>query len=681
MDSFEDTRRQLRVALIALGFILPIGVIGLMLLEPDVDLLDSVWITITTLTTVGYGDIHAETAEGRVFTMLLILFGFGSFAFAAQAGVQFFVSPAIRDIRQRRRADRKIEHMRDHYVICGEGELVDRTVSYLLRRAELRRTHQHEALSTPVERRLKWVFGSARSGVRARIRDTIQGFIVWIEERFIQVETILDVVVVVTNDAEYADSVRDTGLLVIHDDPTDDRALRRAGISHARAVMSLLESDTETILNVLTVRSRNQRVYITASSQSDISLKMIQVGANIVMAPYDVAGQFLNNATLRPVVNDFFNSIVFDQRASTQVVQLFMWDDSPWIGKTLGELDLYNQYDAGVIGILQESGQFNYMPTDEYQLQENEVVLAVTPGSRSDAMVRSSRLDNAHNPLATNWQRLPSQHVIQTSETTYSLMESEQAIAEMSRHFIICGTGPILQNALDKLNPERPFVVVTPDNTLASEMIQRGFRVVMGNPSDDEILIKAGIDRALAIMISIEDKADSVLTVLNSRTQNKGLLIVTTASTDDMIPKLRRAGADRVVSPFRIAAQFVLLATTSPVVSDFIQYVLFNYQVGLETTELYMQDDSPWIGKSIGELYLRNVFSAGVVGVRQKSGRFVYAPQDDYVLGENEVMIVITPMSHADELRRMAHGEQRIRPHTLRTDEVNRSLSGIHRLG
>ncbi len=681
MNSFEETQRQLRFALIAIAFILPIGVAGFMVFENDIDFLDSVWITVTTLTTVGYGDLHARTNEGRIFTILLLLFGLGSFALAAQAGVQFFVSPAIRDIRQRRRAKRKIEQMRDHYVICGEGELVDRTVSYLLRRAEMRRTHQRQALSTLVERRLKWLLGSTHPGIRARVRNNIQRFIIWIEERFIRVETILDVVVVVTNDAAYADRVRDTGLLVIHDDPTDDRALRHAGIAHARAVMSLLESDTETILNVLTVRSRNQHVYITASSQSNISLKMIQVGANIVMAPYDVAGQFLNNATLRPVVNDFFNSIVFDQRASSQVVQLFMRDDSPWIGKTLGELDLRNQYDVGVIGILQESGQFNYTPTDDYQLQEHEVVLAVTPGSRINAMIKSSRVSQGHNPLATNWQRLPNHHVIQTSETTYSLMESAQAIAKMSRHFIICGSGQIIQNALDKLNPERPFVVVTPDSTLASEMIQRGFRVVMGNPSDDEILAKAGIDRALAIMISMEDKANSVLTVLNSRTQNKGLLIVTTASTDDMIPKLRRAGADRVVSPFRIAAQFVLLATTRPVVSDFIQYVLFNYQVGLETTELYMQGDSPWIGKSIDELGLRRIFHAGVVGVRQKSGRFVYAPQGDYVLGEDEVMIIITPMRYADNLRRIAHGEQRIRPHTLRTNEGNRSMSGIHRLG
>ncbi|MBZ0275441.1 MAG: NAD-binding protein, partial [Anaerolineae bacterium] len=187
-----------------------------------------------------------------------------------------------------------------------------------------------------------------------------------------------------------------------------------------------------------------------------------------------------------------------------------------------------------------------------------------------------------------------------------------------------------------------------------------------GSPTQENTLRRAGIDRALAIMISLEDEADSVLTVLNSRALSKRLLITATAQTDDAIPKLQRAGADRVVSPFQVAGQFVLLATTRPVVNDFLQYVLFNYLVGIETTELYMQDDSPWIGKTLEDLRLEQLFRAGVIGVRLANGHFIYAPPITHVIGQEEVLIVVTPMEHSDELRITASGSATKRPTTLR---------------
>ena len=73
---------------------------------------------------------------------------------------------------------------------------------------------------------------------------------------------------------------------------------------------------------------------------------MIKAGANVVLAPYEVASQFLNSATLRPAVNDFFNSILFDQETHHQITQLELEDDSPWIGKRIGELGLREKYNA-----------------------------------------------------------------------------------------------------------------------------------------------------------------------------------------------------------------------------------------------------------------------------------------------------------------------------------------------
>src|SRR5262249_24732350 len=153
---------------------------------------------------------------------------------------------------------------------------------------------------------------------------------------------------------------------------TNDDLLKRAGIERAHAMMVMLDNDTEALLTVLTARSLNSSLGITAATlEEDLAPKMIRVGANGVVAPYDVAGQILNNATLRPAVNEFFNSIVFSQKTDSQATQLFLWDDSPWISQCLGDLQLRQEFQAGVIGLRLESGNFIHVPPDDYVLQEN----------------------------------------------------------------------------------------------------------------------------------------------------------------------------------------------------------------------------------------------------------------------------------------------------------------------
>ena len=153
MNSFEENRRQLRFAMIAILIILPTGVIGYRVLE-HMSWLDSIWLVITTLTTIGYGDKVAMTVAGRIFTIVLIIFGIGAYALAAQAAFQFFASPVMRETRARRRTESKINALSNHYIICGAGEMVDKTINYLLQRAELRRADQHKAVAAPVDRTL-----------------------------------------------------------------------------------------------------------------------------------------------------------------------------------------------------------------------------------------------------------------------------------------------------------------------------------------------------------------------------------------------------------------------------------------------------------------------------------------------------------------------------------------------
>jgi voltage-gated potassium channel len=666
MESLQETRRQVRIAVIVIAIILPVGIVGFMLLE-GLDLLNATWLTVITLATIGYGDVYAKTEAGRLFTILLIIAGLGAFAFAIQASLGLLFSPENADSRQRRRAFQKIKQLQNHFIISGEGELVDKTINYLLRRAEAQRDYHQEIFTRPLDTWLNRVFGRHNLHMRPVRRLLRQLYLLPFRQR-----PLLSAVVVITEDRAYARHLRRAGVLVIEGDTSDDNTLRLAGVSRAQALMALSHTDMETLLTILTAHSRNPRLYITASVLEDeFAPKMLRVGANNIIKPYDVAGQFLNNLTFRPAVNDFFNTILFEHhKTGAQAIQLFLYDDSPWIGKSLEEIGLRDRFQAGVLGIRREDGSFVYAPEDSYVLSEDEIIIAVSLMAHIPVMRESCRPRDNRVPTAFGWQRLPAKSFQQHGLRQYSFENVEETIRTLSEHYIICSGGHVAESSIDKLNPERPFVIISNDFTHATDLLARGFRVIFGSSSDERVLLKAGITRALAIMISIEDKAQSVLTTLTSRTLSKRLLITATADTDDMMAKLRRAGADRVISPSRIAAQFLLLATTRPVVSDFLQYVLFNYSVHLETTELYMENDSPWIGESLGDLCLRQIFQAGVIGIRLANGRFIYNPADHYKIGCDEILIVTVPMDKSDMLREAAHGSVNKRPRTLRREDT-----------
>jgi voltage-gated potassium channel len=671
MDSFSDVQRQLRLAVLGIAIIIPVGVIGFMLIE-GLTLLQALWLTVITLATVGYGDIFARTDAGKLFTIFLLLTGLSIFAFAIQAGATFLISPVIRDSRERRRTQKKIDSLEHHYIICGvSGELIDKTIGYLKQQVQSREWMRSEEIYRPVDRILDRIFGDDAHGHFPRMRRIVRVIILFVLRPFhSEDESLLDLIVVVTHDPDCASQLREEGLLVVEGDTTDDKALLRAGILRAEAMMVMLDSDTESLLTVLTARNLNPDLYITAATlEEELVRKMIRAGADNAIAPFEVAGQFLNNATLRPAVNDFFNSILFNNETEMQAAEIRLFEGALWIGQRIGKLKLREKFNAGVIGLRLEDGNYIYAPGDDYILHENEIVIVVAPTQLlSDLQESAHESTSSLKAAMPNWQRLP---VMATPAKTvpsviYSPLEAEEAVREMSKHYVLCGSGRVLRNAVERLNPERPFVIICQEHGYADELMKRGFRVIRGNPTQESTLRKAGLDRALAIMISVEDRADSVLTVLNCRSFNKQLLITAVAYTDDMVKKLHRAGADRITSPMATAAQFVLLGTTLPAVSDFLQYVLFNYQAGIETTELYMQDDSPWIGSTIEALRLDRLFHAGVIGIRKDDGRHLYAPPASYEIGEHDVLIVVTPMVHSDELRLTAHGTSTGRPRTLR---------------
>lgn len=667
----KEIQRQLRLALGIILVIIPAGIVGFMLFE-NLAFRDAAWLTFITLVTIGYGDFAAKSDEGRLFTVFLVVFGFGALTAALQAFALLFLSPDIRNLRHRRMVYKKISQMRQHYIICGKGEIVDKTVGYVLQFAQSRRQVLLNQAYEPTDAFLKKYLGQALAHF---LRAPLSKLFLLYSDRIVRGQTLMDVVVVVTTDGDYAEHLVSAGLSAIEGNPTEDDVLRLAGIRHARSLTAILDDDTETLLTVLTARHLHPTLPITASVLDDeLGQKMIRVGANYVITPYDVAGQFLNNATLRPAVNDYFNSLLFDIETPYRLTQVHIAEGSSWINKSLNDLGLQTRYNASLIGLRRADGLFVPAPSEDYTFEEDEVLIFVAPAVHIFTLSEDAKSERMPNHAIISSQIMHYTAVLPRGAHIYTLEESVTAIEEMSQHFIICGSGRVAHSAVARLNPERPFVILTDDPKTAQEMLGRGFRVVQGDPHHEQTLLRAGVKRASAIMVAVDEKAKSILTVLTCRSINKRLLITATAPSDDMFDKLERAGADRVVSPFHVAARFILLSSTRPDISDFINAIIFNYMTGLETTELYMETTSPWIGQTVGALNVQKQFQAGIIGIRLADKKnFLYAPTHDYVIEQNQVLIVVTPMKNADEIRDVAHGSANKRPATLRRTHVLQS--------
>ena len=470
VSDLNDVRRQFRAATILILIIVPVGIVGYMLLE-NKTLFESIYLTIITLTTIGYGDITPTTEVGMVFTLCLVFTGLGALAFFLSSSFALLFSSEAMAQRRRFRTRQKIKKLNSHYIICGRGEMVDKTIGYVLRGAQIRRSRHHDTILQPVDSLLNRFLGEPKHGRFRGLRQLIRRLIIFCHDRFLAHTTLLDLLVVVTEDNEYAEHVRSAGILVIDGDPTDDDTLLNAGIGRAKAIMVMLNQDTESLLTVLTARNLNPRLYVTAAAvEEELKLKMIKAGANIVLAPYEVASQFLNSATLRPAVNDFFNSILFDQKTHHQITQLELEDDSPWIGKRISDLKLREKYDAGVIGIRLETGDFVHAPGSNRILREDEIILGVAPGPMVPVLQRECRPAGRNEMRFAMFQRLVPSRAIKSLEATCSLSQCEDKIADMSKHFVICGDDHIIRSAVRFLDPSRPFVLLTSNEALAGSL-------------------------------------------------------------------------------------------------------------------------------------------------------------------------------------------------------------------
>ena len=267
-----------RTIIILLFALLAGGTAGFMTIE-NWSFLDSLYMTVITLSTVGFKEVQPLSAPGRFFTVVLIFFGVGSLAYTARWMIESFVE--LRLIHWRR-VQMEIKRIKRHVVVCGYGRMGEAICAHLLER------------KVPL--------------------------------------------LVLERDASVSERLTQLGILHLVGDATDDALLVEAGVQRAKALAAVLPHDADNLFVTLTARNQSKNLTIvTRASNEKNEPKMISAGANRVLNPYRTGGQQMARQLLQPAVTEFFDVLTGGQDTGLDLEEIELQSGSSLVGVSLRE--------------------------------------------------------------------------------------------------------------------------------------------------------------------------------------------------------------------------------------------------------------------------------------------------------------------------------------------------------
>jgi len=298
------------------------GTLGFRLIE-HWPLFDSLYMTVITLSTVGYSEIRPLSPGGRILAMILIFFGVGSVFYLAGTVVQFMMEGRIREILGRRRLEKEIERLKDHYIICGYGSVG---------------TSICEALG----------------GVK-RIN-----------------------LVVVERDEARLDKLEERKINYIGGEATDEENLMRAGIKRAKGLVAALQTDADNVFVTLTARQLNPNLFIVARAGAEkTESKLLAAGANKVVSPYRMGGHRIAQIISRPTVTDFLELTTMDPARNIQMEEVPVHPSSGLVDIALQDSGIRKKLELIIVAIRKPGSEMLFNPSSQTRLQGGDTVVAI----------------------------------------------------------------------------------------------------------------------------------------------------------------------------------------------------------------------------------------------------------------------------------------------------------------
>lgn len=313
--------QRLGYALLFLLLVMAVGVATLMRVE-HFTFMDALYMTVITLSTVGFGEVQPLSGAGRIVVSLMIMCGVVLIGYVSVAIGGIVLEGRLRRYLGGRIMRKELDRLSGHYIICGFGRM-GRIVS--------------EELISEGEPH-----------------------------------------VIVTDDPEAAENLREEGRLVVQGDATEDEVLEEAGVKRAKGLVASVSSDVANLYITLTAREMslndNPDLYILARAAEDKAIRKLRhAGANRVVSPYHIGGTRLAMALLRPTVFDYLEVLSHRKDIKLSIEELSVEAASPLAGKVLRETPIRREYDLIVIGVLDYEGRMVFNPGPEQPL---------TPGDR-----------------------------------------------------------------------------------------------------------------------------------------------------------------------------------------------------------------------------------------------------------------------------------------------------------
>jgi len=209
-------------------------------------------------------------------------------------------------------------------------------------------------------------------------------------------------------------------------------------------------------------------------------------------------------------------------------------------------------------------------------------------------------------------------------------------------HFIICGYGRIGSIVAEQFRRQRiPHVIVERDPERVQLALDHGALSVEADASREEVLKRVGIDRARGLVAVVGTDAENVYTVLSARVMRPNLFIISRAETDDATQKLKRAGADRVISPYQIGGMQIAQTALRPAVVDFVELATSADNIELAMEEITIAPRSPLSNRSIVEANLRQRYGVIVVGIQRHDRRMEFNPEPETRIESGDKLVVL----------------------------------------
>jgi voltage-gated potassium channel len=312
--------RRIIIGIFWLVTILMVGSFGYVVLE-GWTYFEGLYMTVITLTTVGYGEVRPLSQTGRTFTILLIFWGVGFMFYVVTAIAQVVVEGQIQDVFGRRRLEREIRNLKDHFIICGFGRI-------------------GEVISRELN----------NNGIP---------------------------IVVVDNRTQHTPILERSGYLHVIGNATQEEVLLTAGIERARGLISVVSSDADNVYIVLTARSMNPNLTIVSrAGETGSEQKLRRAGANEVISPYELGGQRMAQTILRPTVVDFMD-VALGEGIDLSLEEVPVGGTSDIIGKPIKDSGIRQRLDLIIVAIKRLDGTMLFNPQPDAPILQGDTLIAL----------------------------------------------------------------------------------------------------------------------------------------------------------------------------------------------------------------------------------------------------------------------------------------------------------------